>query len=80
MIALGEAVESKKAVIPVIEVKESLRQVLKNESKAVKRSEFRIVQTPQVFERTLITQAYLQDYWNEFTDDASVVEANGFEI
>lgn len=78
--ALGEAVQSKKAVIPVIEVKESLRQVLKNESKAVKRAEFRIVQTPQVFEKTLITQAYLQEYWSEFTDDASVVEANGYEI
>lgn len=78
--ALGEAVQSKKAVIPVIEVKESLRQVLKNESKAVKRAEFRIVQTPQVFEKTLVTQAYLQEYWSEFTDDASVVEANGYEI
>jgi 2-C-methyl-D-erythritol 4-phosphate cytidylyltransferase len=78
--SLGEAVQSKKAVIPVIEVKESLRQVLKHESKAVKRSEFRIVQTPQVFERNLIEKAYLQEYSNEFTDDASVVESDDVEI
>lgn len=78
--SLGEAVLKNKAVIPVIEVKESLRQVLKSESKAVKRSEFRIVQTPQVFESALIQQAYRQEYWSEFTDDASVVEANGYEI
>ena len=43
----------------------------------VDRETLRAVQTPQVFRADLLRRAYKADYRPEFTDDASVVEANG---
>lgn len=36
--------------------------------------------TPQVFRADLLRRAYKADYRPEFTDDASVVEANGEQV
>lgn len=73
----GEA-EKKKAIIPVIDVQESLREIKgEGETRMVDRSKFLIVQTPQVFEVETLKNAYKQPYTSLFTDDASVVEANG---
>lgn len=73
----GEA-EKKKAIIPVIDVQESLREIKgEGETRMVDRSKFLIVQTPQVFEIETLKNAYKQPYTSLFTDDASVVEANG---
>lgn len=66
--------------IPVLEVKDSLRMITQNGSKQVLRSDFRIVQTPQVFIGKILRKAYKQDYQALFTDDASVVEAVGEHI
>ena len=49
-------------------------------SVTVPRDEYRLVQTPQVFEVSLLKQAYLQPYTKAFTDDASVVEAMGHPV
>jgi 2-C-methyl-D-erythritol 4-phosphate cytidylyltransferase len=68
------------AVIPVLSIKESLRKIDVSETEHVNRENFKLVQTPQCFERTLINQAYQQDYDRNFTDDASVVEAYGYKI
>ncbi len=43
----------------------------------VDRETLRAVQTPQVFRAELLRRAYETEYRPEFTDDASVVEANG---
>lgn len=69
-----------KAVIPVIDLKESIRRVTTVETESVDRDLFKIVQTPQCFTSDVIKSAYLQDYSNEFTDDASVVEKMGIQI
>jgi len=74
------AMEDKNAVIPVIPVKESLRRTKGNASEAVIRSEFSIVQTPQCFEKSVLEQAYAQEYHEGITDDASLVEQNGEHI
>ena len=66
-----------KAVIPVIDLKESIRRVTTVETKSVDRNLFKIVQTPQCFTSDVIKSAYLQGYSDEFTDDASVVEKMG---
>ncbi len=67
--------------IPVIEVNESLRQILPNGgSQSVLRSAFRIVQTPQVFERSILEKAYQLPFHEGITDDASLVEEAGFEV
>ena len=70
----------KGAAIPVTEVKESLREISGNESKAVIRSRYRLVQTPQVFRSEIIRKAYEQDYHEGITDDASLVESCGVKI
>lgn len=41
---------------------------------------YKLVQTPQVFEVQLLKEAYQQEYTDAFTDDASVVEAMGREV
>ena len=69
------------AAIPVIDMNESLREVsANNDSKAVDRTKFKIVQTPQCFKTAILTEAYKQPYTSLFTDDASVVEKSGHKI
>lgn len=68
------------AVIPVIPVSESLRRKTENGTQAVSRSNYLIVQTPQVFKRAVLEEAYDQEFSPDFTDDASVVESLGYSI
>lgn len=65
----------KKAVIPVINVVETVRHLDGVRSTTVNRDDYRLVQTPQVFDAALLKEAYEQPYTPHFTDDASVVEA-----
>lgn len=65
----------RKAVIPVVNVVETVRHLEGERSKTVNRDDYRLVQTPQVFDATLLKKAYEQSYAPHFTDDASVVEA-----
>lgn len=66
-----------KAVIPVVGVIETIRQVLNEDSRTVNRDDYKLVQTPQIFDVELLKSAYAQEYRISFTDDASVVEAMG---
>ena len=50
------------------------------QSVTVPRDEYRLVQTPQMFDIQLHKRAYAQPYTEAFTDDASVVEALGHAI
>lgn len=69
------------AVIPVLPVTDTLRYVNKaGGGKNVLRSDYRIVQTPQVFDIALARQAFNQPYQESFTDDASVIEALGCQV
>ncbi len=68
------------AVIPVLELNDSIREVKDKGSKAVNRENFRLVQTPQTFRSEIIIKAYEQDFDESFTDDASVVEKMGQTI
>jgi 2-C-methyl-D-erythritol 4-phosphate cytidylyltransferase len=77
---LEAALKSSQAVIPVLEPKESLRILTPTGSQALVRSDIRSVQTPQFFQKDILTAAYLQEYKSQFTDDASVVEAMGIHI
>jgi len=65
--------------IPVIDVVDSLRFLNKQEgsNKAVPRSCYKSVQTPQCFQSDLLKKAYQQEFDSTFTDDASVVEKLG---
>ena len=70
----------KGAAVPVIDEVDSLRRVLNGASQAVNRSEYKRVQTPQVFQSTILKTAYNQEFSSLFTDDASVVESIGHAI
>lgn len=70
----------KGTAIPVIDVYETLRELTPDGSRTVPRSQYKLVQTPQVFQTALLRQAYNQEYNNGFTDDASVVESIGHGI
>ncbi len=69
------------AVIPVIDVVETVRHISPDgTSVTVPRSDYKLVQTPQVFRTDLLRSAYAQPFTEAFTDDASVVEAYGHPI
>ena len=67
-----------KAVVPVAPVVETLRHI--PTQKNVLRSDYCLVQTPQVFDIQLLKAANRQPYCDAFTDDASVVEAFGHPV
>ncbi len=77
---LSENVSDSQGVIPVLGLTESLRKIDAKGSKAVKRNDYFSVQTPQFFPLHLLKEAYNQNYSIDFTDDASVFEANGNTI
>jgi len=66
--------------IPVIPVQDSMRELNGKDSRPADREMFRLVQTPQVFDVSLIRKAYGQAYHPSFTDDATVAEAYGAKI
>lgn len=75
-----ETAAASKAVVPVVEVVETVRKLTESGSETVDRNLFRLVQTPQVFDVALLKAAYAQEYTPFFTDDASVVEAMGVPV
>jgi len=66
--------------LPVISPAESVREVTNGNNKAVDRSRYFLVQTPQTFKVSVIKKAYGQPYQEKFTDDASVLENTGVKI
>ena len=66
--------------IPVVVVNDSVRKIDFKTNHAVERKNYRLVQTPQCFKAEIIKKAYQQDFSEEFTDDASVLEALGTKI
>jgi len=75
-----ETARTAKAVIPVIPVVETVRHLKGESSVTVPRDEYRLVQTPQAFDIQLLKAANQQPYNDGFTDDASVVEAFGYDV
>lgn len=68
------------AVVPVIDVIETLRHLKDHTSYTVNREDYKLVQTPQVFKAGILKKAYAQPYSSCFTDDASVVETLGLPV
>lgn len=72
--------QTHKAVVPVIDIVDTIRELGGSESHTVSRDKYKIVQTPQTFLSNIVKDAYSQDYDDKFTDDASVVESVGVKI
>lgn len=75
-----ECAESHGSAVAVVSVKDSLRMIAGTKTKVVDRNDFFAVQTPQVFPCEIIKKAYQQAYQPCFTDDATLVEALGYDI
>ncbi|MBQ9559683.1 MAG: 2-C-methyl-D-erythritol 4-phosphate cytidylyltransferase [Bacteroidaceae bacterium] len=76
-----DAAREQGAVVPVVPVVETVRQLLpEGDSLTVDRERYRLVQTPQTFRIPLFKEAMRQPYQPGFTDDASVVENLGYRI
>ncbi len=69
-----------KTAIAAVRLKESIRMTDQDTTRAVDRSRFRLIQTPQTFDLSLIRKAYQQKEDATMTDDASVAERAGFSI
>jgi 2-C-methyl-D-erythritol 4-phosphate cytidylyltransferase len=68
------------SAVAAVRLKESIRMTDQNNTKAVDRSKFRVIQTPQTFDIKLIKNAYQLKEDPSLTDDASVVEKSGHVI
>jgi 2-C-methyl-D-erythritol 4-phosphate cytidylyltransferase len=66
--------------IPAIASKDSIRLLTKEGSEAFDRNKVMLVQTPQTFQSKILLPAFQVDYKDEFTDEATVVEAKGVKI
>jgi len=74
-----QAVE-KGSAIPAIAVVDSMRIIEGENSSPVDRQNIRSIQTPQTFRSDILLPAFLQGYREQFTDEATVVEAYGEEV
>lgn len=66
--------------VAAVRLKESIRETDQDSTRAVDRSRFRLIQTPQTFLISLIRQAYNIKEVPGLTDDASVAERMGHAI
>jgi 2-C-methyl-D-erythritol 4-phosphate cytidylyltransferase len=68
------------SAVAAMPLKESIRILERDQTKAMDRAQFRLIQTPQTFQVSLIKKAYTTKEDNALTDDASVAERNGHSI
>ena len=68
------------SAIPTTAAVDSFRMEIEGELQVVDRSKLRAIQTPQIFERGVLTKAYEREWQESFTDDATVVEGAGVEL
>ena len=72
--------QQKGNAVPCISLNESLRKIYGDQNNAVKREDYKIIQTPQCFLTSAIKKAFQQDFRQGFTDDATVFESIGETI
>jgi 2-C-methyl-D-erythritol 4-phosphate cytidylyltransferase len=75
-----DTAEEKGNAVPAISLPETLREKKDGGSRAVNRKDFVTIQTPQCFLVSKIKKAFELPYSENFTDDASVLEAGGEKI
>jgi 2-C-methyl-D-erythritol 4-phosphate cytidylyltransferase len=68
------------SAITCVALKDSIRYVDTTLNRSEDRSKFKLVQTPQTFQSSLIKNAYQTTPLTEFTDDAGVLESIGGKI
>ena len=75
-----EVAKTHGSAIPAVPLKDTVRQMEGNVSRALNRSSLRAIQTPQCFDLKTLKAAYSSGFQAEFTDDSSVYENAGHGI
>lgn len=75
-----EAASELGTAVPAVECRDSLRMITRSGNKIIDRNKIKLVQTPQTFHSKILLRAFEIDYKEQFTDEASVVEAFGLKI
>lgn len=70
----------KGSAIPAVSSKDSIRLRKGNKTEAFNRNNVLLVQTPQTFQSSILLKAFETDQQENFTDEATVVEASGVEV
>ena len=70
----------KGSAIPAVAATDSIRIQINEQHQVTDRKNVRLIQTPQTFLSGIILPAFQQAYSDAFTDEATVVEANGTEV
>lgn len=78
--ACYEQAVAKGSAIPAIPVADSMRIIDGEDSEPVDRQFMRSIQTPQTFRADILLPAFEQEYFERFTDEATVVEAYGEQV
>jgi len=68
------------SAIPCVDSKDSVRLIHESGHKTIKRTDIKLVQTPQTFLSDLLLPAYQTAYQESFTDDASVLEFSNHPV
>lgn len=68
------------SAISAVDLKESIRQLDHDKNTAVDRNAYKLIQTPQTFQFSLIKHAYDIEDVEDLTDDAIVAEKAGVKI
>lgn len=68
------------SAVAAVPLKESIRMMENDNTKALDRTKFKLIQTPQTFNVEMIRKAYELDEDQTLTDDASVAEKAGHLI
>ncbi len=68
------------SAVAAVRLKESIRITDQDTTKAVDRSLYRVIQTPQTFRLSLIKKAFNTEETSDLTDEASVAERSGVRI
>lgn len=66
--------------VPAVPSKDSIRLLRGEKTEVFDRNNVMLAQTPQTFQSNILLPAYQVDYKEEFTDEATVVEAYGGKI
>jgi 2-C-methyl-D-erythritol 4-phosphate cytidylyltransferase len=76
----SDVAEQQGSAIPVSDMHNSLRQVTDTGSRPLNRDGVKAVQTPQTFRLSILKEAFELPYQSSFTDEATVVEAAGYQV
>lgn len=68
------------SAIPVVSPSDSLRWQDESGNRVIDRNFVKVIQTPQVFDLHKLKAAYVHEYENSFTDDATVWEKSGHAV